>query len=247
VTRPFSFALITTLSAFTAFAQTDTAQAPRTAYVRRISVALRVSVVPLDAVSESTSQETLAVGPTAVSTTSDSKFRRLGGGLGVQLALSDRFAVNVDGLYRKFNYVNTTELRTGVDNPNTSADERTLRTVTKTVEASAWEFPVVIRRYSRSRFESGALWFMEVGGSLRRATKVQAFSESNGEITDAGTPVSKRFRPGVVGGFGVHLTDDFGIRVTPQVRYTYWLSRTIDDRPARSAVHQAEVIIGISF
>jgi len=247
VKRPWLFAIIFSIPVIPVFGQTAPEPAERTAYVRRFSVTARISVLPLKPVSESTVRENLTVGPTEVSTTSESLANRVGGGIGLQLALSDRFAVNADLLYRKLGYRNTTELRTGVDNPNTTDDDRTLRTIINETETGAWELPVVLRRYSRSRFEDGPLWFFEAGGAVRRARKATAFSENDGEFSQVSPNVSRRYRPGVVAGFGVHLTDDFGIRIIPEVRYTYWFSRTIDDRPARSAAHQAEVLIGISF
>jgi hypothetical protein len=222
-------------------------RAERTAYVRRFSVAVRVSVLPLSPISNSTYEETLPAGPTAVSIRSESLGSRLGGGLGLQLALSDLYSLTADMLYRKFHYTTTTELRTGVDSSSTTEDDRTLRTIVDETETGAWEVPILLRRYSKSRFQAGPSWFIEAGGAVRHARKPRTWREEDDETTAVPPNVAAGWLPGASAGLGVHLTDDFGIRVIPQVRYTYWFSRTVDSRPARSAAHQVEVLVGISF
>lgn len=220
----------------------------RPAYVRRFSLGGRLSVLPLNALNGGTLEQNIPTLSAEIKSTAESESKRAGGGVAMQFALGERIALNLDLLYRKIGYRKSTETRTGVDNPATTTDERKLTATTEQTRASVWELPVLGRYYMKSRHESGPRSFFEAGVAIRRAGGVITFTEIDDSCCDqVPASLAHRYSTGLVAGAGVQLIDDYGVRVIPEVRYTRWLSRSLDSRPARSASHQLEVLFGITF
>jgi len=217
-------------------------------YVRRISFGGRLSVLTLNSMSGGTSEVNIPTPPANFLYTAESQSKRAGGGITMQLALSERIALNLDLLYRKIGYLSSAEIRQGIDNPTTVADERKLTTTLEQTRAKVWELPILGRYYVKDRHDPGPRVFVEAGVAIRKAVGVTTSTETNGACCDlTPTPLARQYSKGGVAGAGFQVYDDFGIKVIPEVRYTRWLSRTFDTRPARSAAHQLEVLIGITF
>jgi len=218
------------------------------AYVRRFSLGGRLSVLALGSMPESELTRNEPVGPAEIKSTLESKTRRAGGGIAVQVALTERIALSVDLLGRRTGYRKYTETRTGTDNPTTTWDERTLRSSAEQTRANLWEFPVLGRYYTKDRHDYGPRGFFQGGLSVRRAGGVITFTETGGECCiQIPAALARRYITGVVAGAGVQVMDDFGVKVIPEVRYTRWFSRNFDSPPAQTARHQLEILIGIAF
>ena len=52
---------------------------------------------------------------------------------------------------------------------------------------------------------------------------------------------------GFSAGSGGQFRDDFGITVSPQVRYTRWMDRPFDNLSTRTMVNQVEGMVSIGF
>jgi len=218
------------------------------AYVRRFSLGGRLSVLALSSMPEKELIRTEPVGPAEITSQLESKSLRAGGGIALQVALTERLALSVDMFRRRIGYRNYIETRTGVDSPSTTWDERTLSSSAEQTRANLWEFPVLGRYYTKDRHNYGPRGFFEGGLSIRRAGGVITFTERGGECCiQIPAALAHRYVTGVVGGAGLQVMDDFGVKVIPEVRYTRWFSRNFDSPPAQSARHQLEILLGITF
>lgn len=227
----------------------QTSPSTATPYVRRFSLGGRLSVPLLGQVTGGDRTENLTAGPTLIETTSENRSTWIGGGVTLQVAVSDRNAIAVDLLRRRQGFYLTTLTYTGTDNPNTTADERTIVGQKENTRASSWEMPVLFRRYNIGRFAEGRRWFWEAGGAIRRIGGIATFIEEDGEECCLQIPraVSNRYTPGATVGAGLQLSDDYGVKIVPEVRYTHWLGRPFDAAAARSRKGQIEFLIGITF
>jgi hypothetical protein len=221
-------------------------------YVRRISLGLTGSVPALMLLRGGLLENETATPPLYTKFETNPKEHFTGGGATLQLALYERWSVNVNGIYRTAEYESFRTFLAGVNNPNTVADERIQTGITETTKARYFDFPVLVRRYNIGRHDYGHRWFVQAGPSLRYVNKIRTnrtLSDAKGVQTNESSPVAdhKKNVLGVTAGFGGQLTDPVGLRVIPEVRYTRWFGLTFNSPPTRSRRDQVEFIISISF
>jgi len=221
----------------------------RTAYVRRFSMGGKLSFPALGGLGGGDHERNLTAGPTLIQSTAEGRGVLVGGGLTMQIAVGDRYALTVDALRRKVGYYLTTTTYVGTDNTSTAADERTATGLKENTRASSWEMPMLLRRYNIGRFEEGPRWFWEAGVSIRRTGGVKTFIEEDNEECCLQTPaaLAHRYTPGLTVGAGGQWVDDYGVKILPEFRYTYWTNRPFAAEPARSRGHQIEILIGVTF
>jgi hypothetical protein len=223
-------------------------------YVRRFSVGATLSVLGLPAMRKGSTNivtETPAVD--GLYTTEDVS-RRVGFGLTVQGAISERVAVSA-GVFMRPNigYKMASDIYEGTDNPNTAADDRTYIVRNEETRFRYYDIPVTLRYYGKDRHDPGARWFVESGGALRRVARVRtSISETigDGDMTcctaTPATPARRTIR-GVVAGFGVQVIDPVGIRVVPQVRFTRWGADTFNSFSTATQRNQLEAMVSLTF
>ncbi|HSB17753.1 MAG TPA: hypothetical protein VLE22_25115 [Bryobacteraceae bacterium] len=239
-------------------AQTQTPPAPqqevrRKAYVRRLSLGATLSVLGLRLVPDrTTSVVTSSPAFDAIYTTTGAS-KRVGYGLNLQAAVTDRFAVNASLFLRKAGYKMNSDIIEGTDDPNTSADERTLTVRNEDTRVKFYDLPVLVRYYGKDRHQRGPRWFVEGGGVLRRVSNIRTSIDTTigtGDKqccdTTPRTPERRTLR-GFVAGAGVQLIDPVGIRVVPEVRYTRWAGHTFNAFSTITERNQIEGMISLTF
>jgi hypothetical protein len=183
-------------------------------------------------------------------TTTASKLLVYGGG--VQLALTERFAVHASLLLRRVGYTSVEDIHEGVDNPLTVADERRYRAREETTRARYLDLPVMVRFYGKGRHTPGTRWFVQGGGALR---KVRSIGSSVKTTTGADvfccdtTPVAPANRTvrGFVAGAGIQAIDPIGVRLVPEFRFTRWTADPFTGRTLSSPRNQFEALFSFSF
>jgi len=216
-------------------------------FVRRISAGGTLNFLPLSLQTSASTSATLDSGAT-VTTSASSQSNWFSGGVVVQFAFKDRWAVATNFLIRRPGYQLTTTTTLG----------SVTTTETEQTRATYWDVPLVARRYSLGRREAGFRWFYEVGGTARFVGSIKTQIETTVTDSTAGTTTTTccdvapsvpahRVVGGVVAGAGLQLIDDYGVHIVPEFRYTRWLQRTFESPAAPSQMNQIEVLVGITF
>ena len=221
-------------------------------YVRRISAGATLSVLGLNLVSNATnSVATSSTVTTTYSTTGASQ--RIGYGVTAQLAVTDHFAVAFSGLLRRLGYQFTTTVTTSKPTV-VGGVVTTVTTSTNSHEdtrARLIDVPAVVRYYNRGRHEPGTRWFFEGGGAWRKTDSIRTSISTSDASSVVTCCTSIPAHPahasafGIVAGAGVQLTDAFGIRIVPEVRYTRWMSPVFNS--FTTTTQQNEVTAGFSI
>lgn len=223
-------------------------------YVRRITFGALLSVSVLEWLKANESQNVVTTTPAFDGLyTGTNNSRRVGFGLISQVALTERFAVSVGVTQRSIGYKRNSDIYTGVDNPVTTADERTYTVHNEDTRAKLYDIPVLVRYYTKDRHVRGPRGFFEVGPTLRKVAKIKTAVDTSINSGDTKccdyTPATpaRRTVKGITAGFGVQLIDDIGIRVVPEFRYTHWMNDTFRTPGIRPMRHQLEGMVSITF
>lgn len=88
------------------------------------------------------------------------------------------------------------------------------------------------------------------GGAIRSVAHIGTSNQTtdpSGATSSNNIPAvpSARNLPGAVGAVGMRFVDDFGVKLTPELRYTRWLGATFDSDSTRS--RRDELVIGIAL
>lgn len=185
---------------------------------------------------ESTSSNTNAT--TGEIVTSTGANGQAGAGVTLNVRVFGAYWVNIGSIYRFGGYDTTDQV-----NYNTMYLERT--------RARLLDFPVLIK-YAGPHFRWNRYSFYEVGAAVRYAenVKLQQAASNGFEYYCCAPPSTtsiKRMTEGVVVGTGVSGRDDFGIVVSPEVRYTYWMNNTFSSPTVSTMRNQLEVTISFGF
>ena len=215
-------------------------------FLRRFSVGLRASIFTLNLLNSATVTST-PNSETVIAQTNTPAYQRLGGGVTLEYAATRRILVSVDLLYHYFAY--SAETDTGVSLPdgttqNTSSIENT--------HAGYFDLPFIVRYSTLPAKVASARVFIGLGGSLRRVNDIHTTTTTLN--ADSTTTISYVPRTpahptayGAVATAGFRVKDEFGIKITPEVRYIRWLTNLFDGWPAQQKKNELQVVIGLTF
>lgn len=223
------------------------------AYVRRFSAGVSFSAAPFNLFPKASLHEKIESNPPVERfSTADPQANRFGFGVNLQYALSERWAIAANPTYRHVELHTVIQEFVGVDNSSTPGiDERDLYRITEDTSSNYFDIPLLARYYTKNRHERGARWFFDMGGTTRLATNVKTDREivpprGNPFRNNIPVPVQSTTFGGTAG-IGGQFIDDFGIRIVPEVRYTYWFNKTFDSIHGKSRAHQLEIVISLGF
>ncbi len=216
-------------------------------YVRRFSAGLTGGYSVLDLIQNNPTDQTVQNPYLRTRSGSESQSKKYTFGATLNLALTERYAVNVTGLYKWSGYNLLTEFFV-----LQNASEVLFLSRREETRSRYIEMPIMIRRYNIDRHEPGWRWFVGIGPSMRYVTGIGTTTVDtpiNGTPTTSTAAASptKRFTYGANAGIGLQFIDDFGIRFVPEVRYTRWFGATWDNFAAQSNRHQIEVLVSFTF
>jgi len=221
-------------------------------YVRRFSAGAIFSFQVSPSIPSSIVEQTVATNVN-VNWKTEAEKRIFGGGLVVQVALTNRFALAANLLMRRSSFRTTDMTYLGVDDSTTADDDRIKTTIEATTRAELTDIPILLRYYKKDRTTPGGRMFYEGGVALRSVHGIHTFGQTtNNDGTETccdDTPLgpANKLLTGFVVGAGYQAIDDMKFRVIPEIRYTRWMGRTFDIRSTVSGVNQLEACISITF
>ncbi len=253
--RSCSIAILSVCLLMPAYGQSSSRKDSRTegaGFVRRFSLGLTLSVLgqyPVRGTNLTQEVSSTLIIDSSTKPTS----RRPAPGVVFQLALPNQLALAANVFLRRTSHTTVKDTTLGTDNVNTSADERVFTTETEDTRARLLDLAFLVRRYNKDHSTSGSRWFFEAGPVFRNAAQVRTWIEtiSDDDTTTCCTTVphalAAKWATGISAGIGGQFTDDFGIRLVPEFRYTRWMQKNFDSLSARSRADQLEGMISITF
>jgi hypothetical protein len=165
----------------------------------------------------------------------------------VQVRLYHRYFLDVEGLISKAGYNTTATTESVVINGATNVTYVDSGTRFKYID-----IPVLIRWYNKGN-RTGRYRFFANGGVTARETK-SIRSEQQTYVNTANVvysyipdvPNATRVLGATVGA-GLRATDDFGIKVEPEVRYTRWRSRPFTNAADASRADELQISLSFSY
>jgi hypothetical protein len=176
-------------------------------------------------------------------------------GLTAEYLLTKRISLGLDFFYHQEEYTQLAQIKSGVQDPNSSYDNRPLTSITQNTRANYWDVPVVARYYGlKNKAPRGLGWlaqtFLIGGGAYRHVSNIRTGTSTtlpDGSTSYNEIPVAPNNRNllGVVGGVGYKLFEYGKFKAMGEVRYTRWSGYTFKGPAYESQKNQLE--IGLSF
>jgi hypothetical protein len=169
-----------------------------------------------------------------------------------EYAWKPRLSIGVEFFLTHAKYVWTTNEKTGLPSPNSSTDDRPVTMYVQSNKANYWDLPI-LARYQGIRSKgmlSRAYWiagpeYRHVG-RVRTGTDIYYPDGTTGYNEIAAVP-NHRDQVGAVVGIGVRFFDQFGFKLTPEVRYVRWFNDTFQGPGYAATKNEAEAALGFSF
>ncbi len=169
--------------------------------------------------------------------------------------MKGHYYIDLSGLLRHIGYQETTTISTtttAILNGSTYPSTTTTSTHEDT-RARLIDIPVLVRYYGTGKRPNSPRWFLEAGGAyrlsngIRTSTDTTNASDVNTCCTFTAAVPKDRTSEGAVVGAGLQFTDEFGIKVVPEFRYTRWLHPIFENLTTTTRDSQIEADISLTF
>lgn len=209
---------------------------------RRISFGGRVNGYPFNVLNNKDVNFNVTAANQAWAVSTVNNYLKIAVGPSLEIRLFRGFSFCGEFLYHRLNYTQTSQVT--VDGNVTAIVEQT--------KATLWDIPMMIRW--RGLAETGFLShiYFAGGGAIRDVAHIHTNTQTTppgGATTSSNVPTvpSAQKLPGIVGAVGMRFVDDFGIKLSPELRYTHWLGATFDSNSTRSRRDEIAVGIALTF
>ena len=169
-----------------------------------------------------------------------------------EYVVTHRLSVGVEFYLTHATYVWTTNVRTGLPSPNSSTDDRPVTTYTQTNKANYWDLPL-LARYQGIRSKGSLSHAYWIGGAeyrhvgrVRTGTDIN-YPDGTTGYNEVSTVPNHSNQVGVLAGIGFRFFDQFGFKLTPEVRYIRWFNYTFQGYGYASTKNEVEAALGFSF
>lgn len=161
----------------------------------------------------------------------------------VEYKINKHILVSADLLFQKFQYSQALKFTRTSDSSITNTTENTRGTY--------WDVPIQVRVFKVFKYQPKWM-YLTGGGVLREVRGIKtgtsvAFADGTSNYNETPAHPSNSMTRGVSGGFGFRFSDDFGIKLAPEVRYTHFFQKAFNNFSTQSKTDTIEVNVGITF
>lgn len=218
---------------------------------RRFHFGVRGRFIPMNILRKGELTTSTENPPIEWETKLDRKVPIFGYGITAEYQITTSFGIAADLLFHQVRYEMLNNIRTGVRNPNSTIDNRRVTQIREKTRAQFFDLPIIVRWRPTDEYGDPARWFLGLGPTMRQARNVRTVWDQSQPIIEnnitSGIAPHNRNIYGATVAAGITAKDDFGIRITPEVRYTRWLGQNFSNFAARTNRHQLQILIGITF
>ena len=213
-------------------------------FFRRFDFGLRIRGTKDDFFYDKKTLDTTTVKPASTNNfTTTLTQHHVGLGPTVSFLVNKHLLLSVDLIYQKVEYAQTEKI--------TLTSNSAVTNITESTHASYWDLPFQARVFSVIPHQPRRM-FLTAGGVIRDVRNVKSgtsftYPDLTTSYNETPTRPAHSTAKGISGGFGFRFADDYGIKITPEVRYTHFMSAIFDSNSTRSRPDALEIMIGISF
>jgi hypothetical protein len=207
---------------------------------RRFSFGGRLNGLPFNVLNNHDVNFNVTAANQAWSVSTTNNYLKIAFGPSLEFRVSRRFTLSGEFLYHRLNYTQT----------STITVDGNITTITGQTRATLWDAPMMVRY--RGLAETGFLShiYFAGGGAVRNVAHIQSSNQTSypdgaTSSNNIATAPSTRNLPGAVLGMGLRFMDDFGVKLTPELRFTRWMGETFASNSTRS--RRDELLIGIAL
>lgn len=209
---------------------------------RRFSFGGRINGLPFNVLNNKTVNISPANTSQSWSISTTNNYTKIAYGPSLEFRLTTRFAIGGELLYHRLDYTKTT----------TVTDTNGNTTITEQTGARLWDIPAMVRFHGLSESGFGSKLYFAGGGELRKVSRIRTSNSTtfpDGSTASNNTPVvpASRNAPGVVVGVGFRVVDDFGFKLSPELRYTRWMGATFASDSTRMRRDELDVGIALTY
>ncbi len=169
-----------------------------------------------------------------------------------QFTFKNRWAINTQVVMRRPHFGIDINRTIGADNPNIPGDQREFRRTEETTKAWFVDVPIVFRYYTVDHLDRGSRIFVDFGGSVRHVMGIQTSIVNATRDTSVCCDTTPRVPQkstvfGATAGIGFQLIDDFGIRSSPELRFTRWFGQPFQNNHLATRQNMLELLITFTF
>jgi hypothetical protein len=232
----------------------SSSSAPTAPSERRFSGGVTLSVLGLSLIPGRTfTNDNTTEISTQYQTTGQSQ--RIGYGLTVQARVKGRFYFDISGMVHRIAYAETTTVSTVTEQFLNGSPYFTTTTTAsqENTHAHLIDIPFLVRYYGVGKHPGSPRWFLEAGGTYRFINDIRTSSNStddSGVVTCCTTTPTVPKNHNAIGGTvgaGIQFTDEFGIHVVPEFRYTRFFEPIFENLSTITRANQIEADISITF
>jgi len=170
----------------------------------------------------------------------------------VEYRLTRHLSLGLELHYQEAQYQQTTQFISGMQDPNSTSDDRKTSTVVETTRAKYWEVPLVARYCGFPHLAilgniytlGGAKW--RHVGRIRTGTEF-SYADGTTDYNEIPAQPLRTNQVGVVGGVGYRIVNSLRMKFTPELRFVHWQGIAFQGMTYRSARNQVELSLGWSY
>jgi hypothetical protein len=178
-------------------------------------------------------------------------------GLTGEYNLTDRISLSADFFHHQAEYTQLTQIRSGIQDPNSSYDNRQLISVNEDTRADYWDIPFVARYYGlHHSSRKGLAWMKDTyalgGAAYRHVSNIRtgtSTTNADGSTSYNEIPAKPQHTNllGVIAGAGFKLFEDGKFKSMIEVRYTRWAGYTFQGPAYRSQQNQFQIGLSVTY